>query len=215
MTTQQNPHAATPTLTAGVPIEQAKAVVVMIHGRGGSADDILSLLDAFDVPGLAGVAPQAAGHTWYPHSFLAPMDANQPYLDSALQRVGGVVDGLLARGIASEKIALLGFSQGACLMSEFVARNPRRYGAVLALTGGVIGPAGTPRNYTGDLAGTPIFLGCGDPDAHIPWPRVDETAAVFEKLGGRVDKRRYPGRPHTISQDEIDACRALLLTLTQ
>ena len=160
--------------------------------------------------GVAALAPQAAGHTWYPYSFLAPTAQNQPYLDSALRRIETVINDLIARGIASERIAILGFSQGACLTSEFVARHPRRYGAVMGLTGGLIGPPRTPRDYAGSLDGTPVFLGTSDPDPHVPYGRVEETAAVLTRLGAKVDLRRYPGMPHTINQDEIDACRALV-----
>jgi predicted esterase len=170
--------------------------------------------DALHVDDLAALAPQAAGHTWYPHSFLAPIEANQAYLDSALKKIETIVSDLIDRGVPSERIAILGFSQGACLTSEFVARHPRRYGAVIGLTGGLIGPPGTPRDYTGSLDGTPIFLGSSDPDPHVPFERVRETEDVLTRLGGRVEVRRYPGMPHTISQDELDACRALLEAMT-
>jgi predicted esterase len=197
-------------LHAGAPIESARAAVVMIHGRGASAESILALYPALGVKGVAALAPQAAGHTWYPHSFLAPMESNQPYLDSALMKIDAVVTELLSRGLPSERIAILGFSQGACLTSEYVARNPRRYGAAMVLTGGLIGPPGTARNYAGSLGGTPVFVGTSDPDAHVPFERVDETGAVLTKLGATVDLRRYPGMPHTINQEEVDACRLLL-----
>jgi predicted esterase len=183
---------------------------LLIHGRGASAESILSLYDELGAEGFAAIAPQAAGGTWYPHSFLAPLDSNQPYLDSALGRLDSLVDDLLARDISSERIILLGFSQGACLTSEFVARHPRRYGAVIALTGGLIGPPGTSRNYPGSLAGTPVFLGASDPDPHVPFERVKETEAVLSRMGAKVELRRYPGMPHTINDDELDACRKLL-----
>jgi predicted esterase len=208
-----DPHANQPVLTAGPAPEQAKATLVLVHGRGGTAQDILSLYGELGFDDVAALAPQAAGYTWYPHSFLAPLESNQPWLDSALRRLSSIVDDLLGRGIQSDKIALLGFSQGACLTSEFVARHPRRYGAVMVLTGGLIGPPGTPRNYTGSLDGTPVFLGCGDPDPHIPFGRVLETEQVFSRMGATVEVRRYPGRPHTISQDELDACRNLIRRL--
>ena len=197
-------------LHAGAPIERAKAALVMIHGRGASAGSILSLLPELNVAGVAALAPQAAGHTWYPHSFLAPAEANQPYLDSALNKIDAVVSELLGRGFASERIAILGFSQGACLTSEYVARHPRKYGAAMVLTGGLIGPPGTARDYSGSLAGTPVFIGTSDPDPHVPFERVEETGAVLTKLGATVDLRRYPGMPHTINEEEIEACRALL-----
>jgi predicted esterase len=171
---------------------------------------MLSLYGELDVGKFAALAPQATGHTWYPHSFLAPLDANQPYLDSALGRLDSLVTDLLERGISNERIVLLGFSQGACLTLEFVARHPRRYGAVIGLTGGLIGPPGTSRNYPGSLKGTPVFLGAGDPDPHVPFERVTETEATLRRMGAAVELRRYPGLPHTINDDEIDVCRTLL-----
>ena len=209
-----DPHAGQPLLAAGPAPEGAAATLVLLHGRGASAASMLALHADLGVDGLAAVAPQAAGSTWYPHSFLAPLAANQPYLDSALRRVESVVAGLLARGIPGERIALLGFSQGACLASEFVARHPRRYGAVMALTGGLIGPPDAPRSYAGSLAGTPVFLGANDPDPHVPFERVRETEAVLRGMGAGVELRRYPGVPHTIVDDELDACRALLQAMT-
>ena len=205
-----DPHFDLPVTTEGPSIEQARAAVVMIHGRGASADSILSLYPLLDAPDVTALAPQAAGHTWYPQSFLAPLEANQPYLDSALGKIESVVAELIDRGIPSERIAILGFSQGACLATEFAARHPRRYGAVMGLTGGLIGPDGTPRAYAGSLAGTRVFLGTSDPDPHVPFARVEETRDVLERLGATVELRRYPGMPHTINEDEIEACRALL-----
>jgi predicted esterase len=185
----------------------------MIHGRGASAQSVLSLYDELGIDRLAALAPQAAGGTWYPHSFLAPSETNQPWLDSALRRIESLVTHLIEEGTAADRIALLGFSQGACLISEFAARNPRRYGAIMALSGGLIGPPGTPRNYPGSLEGTPVFLGIGDPDAHVPMARVEETGAVLAAMGAAVDLRRYPGMPHTINQDELEACRLMLQRL--
>src|SRR4051812_11244765 len=179
---QLDVHANQPALTARPPLESAAGAIILIHGRGASADDILSLYGEFDAPDFAALAPQAAGHTWYPYSFLSPLEMNQPYLDSALRRLQTLVDDLLQRGVPSERIVLGGFSQGACLTTEFAARNPRRYGGVLGLSGGLIGPPGTPRNYPGDLAGTPVLLGCSDVDQHIPWPRVEETAQVLQAM---------------------------------
>jgi predicted esterase len=204
------PHANQLILTAGVPLEKAKGAIVLIHGRGASAESILSLFDELDANDLAAIAPQAANNTWYPYSFLSPIGTNQPYLDSALERIESLVADLMARGMASERIALLGFSQGACLTLEFTARHPRKYGAVMGLTGGLIGPPGTLRNYPGSLEGTPVFLGSGDPDPHIPLERVEETDRVLSRMGAIVDRRRYPGLPHTINQEEISACRSLL-----
>ena len=216
MNTQKNrfdikdPHAGQDVLSAGPAPEEAAATLILVHGRGASAESILSLHDALGLPNLAAVAPQAARYTWYPQSFLAPIEANQPYLDSALRKLDTVVSDLLARGVPSERIAILGFSQGACLASEYVARHPRRYGAVMALTGGLIGPPGTPRDYPGSLAGTPVFLGTSDPDPHVPFERVLETDAVLTKMGAKVEVRRYPGMPHTINEEELDVCREFL-----
>jgi predicted esterase len=204
------PHANQPILRAGPEPERADAVILFLHGRGGSAEDILSLYPELQAERCAAIAPQAAGHTWYPQSFLAPLPANQPYLDSALVLIESLVTDLIARGIGSERIVLLGFSQGACLSTEFVARHPRHYGAVLALTGGLIGPPGTPRHYRGSLAGTSVFLGSGDPDPHVPFERVRETKEVLSAMGASVELRRYPGMPHTINEDELDACRAII-----
>jgi predicted esterase len=205
-----DPHANQPVLTAGPTPEKADATVLLIHGRGADAESMLSLHGELAAQNLTAIAPQAAGNTWYPHSFLAPLDANQPYLDSALGRLGSLVADLLARGIPSERIVVLGFSQGACLTLEFVARHARHYGAVIGLTGGLIGPPGTPRNYPGSLAGTPVFLGSSDPDPHVPFERVKETEAVLRRMGAKVELRRYPGMPHTINEDELDVCRKLL-----
>ena len=205
-----DPHAAQPVLTAGPTPEKADATILLVHGRGASAEDMLSLYEALGAGKLAALAPQADGQTWYPHSFLAPLDDNQPYLDSALRRIDSLLTDLLGREIPSERIVLLGFSQGACLTLEFVARHPRRYGAVMALTGGLIGPPGTPRDYPGSLTGTPVFLGTSDPDPHVPFARVKETEATLKRMGAAVELRRYPGMPHTINDDEINACRELL-----
>ena len=207
------PHANQPVLRAGPTPEQAAGAIILVHGRGASAQSMLPLYEELGISALAAIAPEAAGHSWYPHSFLAPLEANQPYLDSALWRIESIVADLLSRGIASRQIALLGFSQGACLSSEFVARHPRPYGAVIALTGGLIGPpsdAGAAREYPGSLDGTPVFLGSGDPDPHVPFARVVETQVVLSKMGAKVELRRYPGMPHTINDDELDASRALL-----
>src|SRR4051794_17882012 len=158
-----DPHANQTVLTVGPPLNKAEGAILLLHGRGATAQSILPLYEEFGAENFSGIAPQAAGQSWYPQSFLAPLEANQPYLDSALHRVEGLVSDLLARGIASERIAIVGFSQGACLTLEFIARHPRRYGAIMGLTGGLIGPPGTQRNYEGSLAGTPVFLGTSDP----------------------------------------------------
>lgn len=210
MTHPNDPHAGGPLLTAGRPTAEARGALILIHGRGATAESILDLAEYLRHPALAYLAPQAAGNTWYPYSFLEPAARNEPYLSSALARVGAVVAEVEAAGIPAERIFLGGFSQGACLASEYVARNARRYGGLIAFSGGLIGPAGTPRDYAGSLDGTPVFLGCSDVDPHIPLGRVEETAAVLARLGARVDKRIYPRLGHTINQDEIDAAAALL-----
>jgi len=205
-----SPHANGEILTAGPEPEKAAGTLVLLHGRNASAHDMIALYRELADERFAAMAPQAALNTWYPNSFLAPIAANQPWLDSALERVESIVAEVLARKVASKRIVVMGFSQGACLTLEFVARHPRRYGAIIGLTGGLIGPAGTPRKYPGSLAETPVFLGSGDPDSHVPFERVRETEQVLTKMGGMVELRRYPGMGHGINEDEIDACRKLL-----
>jgi predicted esterase len=194
----------------GQRLEQAQAALILLHGRGADAASILLLAEELYQPAYAYLAPQAAGNTWYPYTFLAPMPQNEPWLSSALARVGEVVAQVEAAGIAPERIVLGGFSQGACLASEFMARNARRYGGLLAFSGGLIGPPGTPRSYPGNLGGTPVFLGCSDVDPHIPQARVEETATVLEHMGAQVTLRLYPGLGHTINADEITHARVLL-----
>lgn len=213
--TTSDPHADQPVVRAGPAPEDAAATLILLHGRGGTADSMLDLYQAIGLPQLAAIAPQASGHTWYPQSFLAPMEMNQPYLDSALRQIESLVADLEQRGVGAEQVALLGFSQGACLTCEFVARNPRRYGAVMALTGGLIGPPGTPRNYAGSLSGTSVFLGTSDRDPHVPFQRVAETRDTFMAMGANVELRRYAGMPHTINDDELSACRRLLQSMLQ
>jgi phospholipase/carboxylesterase len=209
----QDPHRNQPVLASGRTLDSAKAVVVLVHGRGASAAEIQSLAEKLDVPELAYLAPDAAGHTWYPHSFMAPIAQNQPWLDSALRLLATVVGRAVAAGISRDKVALLGFSQGACLATEFVARHAGRYGALIAFTGGLIGPPGTHFNFSGDLSGTPCFFGAGDPDPHVPWERVKDSASVLSTLGGDVTLRRYPGLPHTINREEIEQAKQLLSPL--
>jgi predicted esterase len=207
------PHAGQPLLIAGAPLDVAKAACLMIHGRGATAESILALAQEFPHAELAYVAPQAAGNTWYPQSFLRPIESNEPALSSALALVDAVVAEMVEAGIPHEKIVLLGFSQGACLATEYAARHAQGYGGVIAFSGGLIGPEGTPRNYEGDFAGTPIFLGCSDIDSHIPLARVEETAAVFERMGATVTKRIYPGMGHTVNRDEVEFVRELIQRL--
>lgn len=205
-----DPHRDQSILHRGQTLNSAKAAVILVHGRGASAEDILSLAEELSFPEFAYLAPDAAGRSWYPNSFLAPIEQNQPWLDSALSLLTKIVEDTIGGGIPRNKIVLMGFSQGACLSTEFVARNAARHGALIAFTGGLIGPLGTRFAYPGDLAGTPCFLGAGDPDAHVPWARVEESAAVLAKLGGEVTLRRYPGMPHTINDEEIEHARSIL-----
>ena len=203
-------HQGQELLAEGKALGEAQAAMVLIHGRGASAHDILELGLYLATPDMAQLAPQAANNTWYPFSFLAPLENNEPYLSSALQVVADLVEQIEAAGIPTEKIVIGGFSQGACLASEFVARNARRYGGLLAFSGGLIGPPGMPRDYEGSLAGTPVFIGCSDVDFHIPIERVQETADVLADLGAEVTKKIYPNMGHTIVQDEIDEARAIV-----
>lgn len=197
-------------VTAGEPLASASAAMVMVHGRGATAASILTLADALDRPGFAFLAPQAPGNTWYPNSFLAPLASNEPFLTRALESVAATLKQAADAGIPPERTVLLGFSQGACLALEYAARNARRYGGVAGLSGGLIGPDGTPRGYAGSLAGTPVFLGCSDVDFHIPAARVRESAAVLRDLGADVTDILYPGIGHTVNQDEIDHVRAIM-----
>ena len=206
----QGPHQGQPIGIAGEPISRARAAMLMVHGRGARAEDILSLASEFDQPGFAYLAPQAAGNTWYPNRFLAPLEENEPWLSSALGFVRNVLDEIINAGIPHERIIVFGFSQGACLTLEFAARNARRYGGVVGLSGALIGPDDTPRDYPGSLAGTPIFLGCSDVDFHVPRERVEESARVLRRLGADVTERLYPNMDHTVNQEEIDFVRGMM-----
>lgn len=204
------PHQGQQLYTAGQPLNEATAAMILVHGRGATAPSIMELAKALYQPGFIYLAPQAANNSWYPNSFLAPIDSNQPGLDSGLQVIEDVIAQVEAADIAAEKIVIAGFSQGACLASEFVARNARRYGGLLAFSGGLIGPPGTPRDYEGSLDGMPIFLGCSDTDFHIPRERVHESTATFKGLGATVTERIYPNMGHTIIQDEIDLANEIV-----
>ena len=210
MMTHTDPHQNQPVLTAGAPLDRARAAVVMVHGRGATATDILGLADQFDLADLAYLAPQAAGNTWYPNRFMAPLASNEPFLSSALASLDALVQRLTDATIAPERIVLLGFSQGACLALEYAARHARRYGGLIGFSGGLIGPPGTQFDYPGSLAGTPVFLGCSDVDAHIPVERVHETADCLRRLGGNVMVNIYPGLAHTINRDELTVAQRLL-----
>jgi predicted esterase len=209
MTSIMDPHAQVPVVTSGAAVADAAAVVVAIHGRGARPADILTLESAIDRPDVAWLAPSAADRNWYPHRFISEIEKNEPFLSSALRRIGTLVEELVAAGIAHEHIVFLGFSQGACLSSEFVARHPRRWGGLVMLSGGLIGPPGTVWNTPGSLAGTPVFLGCSDVDAHIPLERVEESARVLTGKGGDVTLRIYPGMGHTVNSDEIIHARRI------
>jgi predicted esterase len=209
-------HDPSRVLVIGTPLAKARAAAILLHGRGGSAEDIASLARLLAADRLAFLVPEATGHTWYPQRFMAPLEANEPWLGSALGVVGALVAQVAAAGIPAARLAVGGFSQGACLALEFVARQPTRYGAVIAFSGGVIGPLDAPRPVPPagrSLGGTPVFLGCGDRDGHIPVEAVEASASVLTGLGGAVDLRLYPGMGHTINPDELEAARALLTAL--
>lgn len=213
--TAADPHAGQPALHRGPAPEAARVTMILAHGRGGSADDMLALAEQFRADDVSYVAPEAAGHSWYPYSFLAPLEQNEPGISSALRLLAHLVADLEQRGVTADRIVLLGFSQGACLSLEFAARTPRRYAGVIGLSGGLIGPPGYRRAYTGSLAATPVLLGCSDVDPHIPVERVRESADVFRALGASVDERIYPRMGHTVNRDEIDAVRGLLTNVAR
>ena len=207
------PHHGQPLVTAGTSLDEAEAAVVLVHGRGATARSIVRMAEPFHRPGVAYLAPQANRNTWYPNPFTAPVESNEPGRTSGLRAIADAVDEANAAGIPTERVVLLGFSQGACLGSEFVARNPRRYGGLAALSGGLIGETIDPADYEGDLEGTPVFFGCSDVDPHIPEERVHASADVFERLGADVTKRLYPGMGHTINQDESEYVAAMVADL--
>lgn len=209
------PHQGQPVVTAGAPLAAADVAVVLLHGRGATAEGIVRLAESEGLyrHGVTFFAPQAERSRWYPHSFLAPVERNEPHLSSALALVDEVLDDVVEKGIPLDRTVLFGFSQGACLTAEYAARNPRRYGGVAALSGGLIGAPGDLGEYesTGDpMRGTPVFLGCGDEDQHVPVERVHETAGVFRALGADVTERIYDGRGHEITGDETDAVASVL-----
>lgn len=201
-------------LRAGADVASARGAVIMIHGRGSSPQDILTITSHFEAADLAYLAPAApAGRTWYPQRFLAPRVANEPFLTEALSTIEQTLAYLINAGISQSRTVLLGFSQGACLALEFAARHPGRYGGVVGLSGGLIGADDELTGYAGDMAATPVFLGCGDVDSHIPVGRVHHAAQVFEDLGASVTKRIYPNFGHTINMDEVEHVRAILRAL--
>ncbi len=199
-----------PILQAGTPLPKATGALILLHGRGASAQDILSLGSSLAADGLALLAPQAPGHTWYPYSFLAPRSQNEPYLSSALGQIEDTMALAQSARLTPAQISFAGFSQGACLATEFVGRHPQRYAGLLAFTGGLIGPLDEPISLAGDLAGTPVLLSSGDPDPHVPWKRVEQSAELLTSLGAKVRLQRYPGRPHTVLLEEVELGRMLL-----
>ncbi len=206
----EGPHQESKTVYAGADVKASKGAMVMIHGRGATAESIITLADELDAEDLHLVAPQANQFQWYPLSFLAPTERNEPGLSSGLQAIHDIITELGEKGIPKEKIILLGFSQGACLASEFVARHPAKYGGLAALSGGVIGDEVSAENYSGSLNDTPAFLGCSDIDAHIPKERVDETEEILSSLGAKVTKKIYRGMGHTVNEDEIAEVKKII-----
>jgi len=199
-------------LQAGDDLRSARAAMILLHGRGATAEDIMTIADEVQAPGWAYLAPQAAGNAWYPNPFTAPLDSNEPYLSAALDMVSSLVERVEA-DVPRRRIVLLGFSQGACLTLEWAARNAGRFGGVVGLSGGLIGPEGTPRDYAGSFDGTPIFLGCSDIDPHIPMHRVVEAGEVLKAMAADLTVRFYPGMAHTVSLEELATIRALVASI--
>lgn len=190
-------------IAAGTPVTKAAKALIMLHGRGATAEDIISLADHLNVKDFALLAPQAQGNTWYPYSFLAPSGNNEPWLSESLQAVADTVAHAIRNGIAKENIYMLGFSQGACLASEYMARNADRYGGLVVFTGGLIGEQINRANYSGNFNGTPVFIGTSDPDFHVPVERVYATANILKEMGAVVREKVYANMGHTINQDEL------------
>ena len=197
-------------IKAGCALKAAKKALIMIHGRGGSAEDILSLSNYLNVNDYALLAPEARDNSWYPYSFVAPISQNEPWLSSALSLVTEAFDEITAEGISTENVYLLGFSQGACLTLEFAARNAKKYGGVVAFTGGLIGDKIYTQNYNGDFANTPVFIGTSNPDPHVPVQRVRETTGILKSMDADVTEKIYNGMGHTISEDEIKMANELI-----
>jgi phospholipase/carboxylesterase len=214
VTTTVAPHAGQPVARAGAPLADARAAVIMIHGRGAGPRNILDLVPVIGQSGVTYLAPAANGSTWYPKSFLAPTEENEPGISSGIAVVHGLIDDVIGAGIPVERIVLLGFSQGACLTCTAAQRRPDRYGGVIAFSGGLIGPPGTVWEERGDFQSTPVFFGCSDVDGHVPETRVRESAAVFERMGAAVTTRIYPGMGHLVNDDEAAFARDLLAQLT-
>jgi len=194
----------------GAPLDSARGGLIAIHGRGAGAEDIFALAKEIAPPDIAILAPQAAGNTWYPYRFLEATERIEPYLSSALRVVADLITELSESGIPTERVALLGFSQGACLALEAAARDPRRYAGVIGFSGGLMGPPGTSFDFAGSLDGTPVFIGSSDVDPHIPKERVEESAVALDRLGAVVDVRLYSGMGHTVNRDELEAAQSIL-----
>lgn len=207
------PHGGGAVMARGRPLGDGPVAVIMIHGRNASPVDILTLVPAIEHPDVTYLAPAAAGGTWYPLSFMAPIERNEPGIASAIAVIHGLIHEAEAHGVPAERIVLLGFSQGACLAATAAQRLPCRYGGVIVYSGGLIGPPGCSWNEDGAFDGTPVFFGCSDVDAHVPEPRVRESADVFERMGATVTTRIYPGMGHLVNEDEIAFTRDLLATL--
>ena len=205
-----HPHESEPVLSAGKSLGSGRAAMIMVHGRNAGPENILELARLIPHPEYSFLAPSAAGGTWYPLSFMAEIARNEPGLSSGLTVIHELVGSIEARGVPRRRIILLGFSQGACLSSEYAVRNASRFGGVVALSGGLIGPPGTAWNYPGSFEGTPVFLGCSDVDSHIPKTRVDESAAVFSAMGAAVTERIYPGMGHQVNEDELEVVREMM-----
>ena len=203
------PHQGQPVVEEGEPLESARAAMILVHGRGASAADIMTIAAEVMFPGVAYLAPQAAGSAWYPNPFTAPLEANEPYLSSALEVLASLLSRVRAT-VPTECIVLLGFSQGGCLTLEFAARNGQRYAGVVGLSAGLIGPDNAPREYPGDFQQTPVFLGCSDVDPYIKKERVSLSAEVFQRMGADVTARLYPGMGHTVNADEIEMVRSIV-----
>jgi predicted esterase len=205
-----DPHRDQPVLSIGPPLEESRGAVILVHGRNAAPANILTLVPSLDRPEFTYLAPAAAGGTWYPDSFLAERERNEPGLTSGLGVIDRLVKDVVSRGVPKDGIVLLGFSQGGCLTAEFAASHADRYGGIIVYSGGLIGPPGTAWAYPGSFDGTPVFLGCSDVDAHVPRARVGESAAVFTKMGAAVTERIYPGMGHLVNDDEIAFTRGVM-----